>query len=182
MINTRCPAATRDPDGGGLLERGVRRFVGEFVLPGGGILGEGTPAHPEHLVTHAEPGHRRTDRGDGPGDIHPGHPVLRPAEPEPHDPHQIRRARHQVPRPPVKTGRVHPHQYLVVGDLGSFDLRRTQLIGRAVAVLHDRLHHSVPWWPVWAAAVCLLSNLIIASLSAGWMVHVDVLSTGLYSY
>ena len=81
MINTRWPGlhppgleglqrgAAGDPDGGCLLERGVRRLVGEFVLPGRGVLGEGTPAHPEHLVTHGESGHRRTDRGDGAGHI-----------------------------------------------------------------------------------------------------------------
>ena len=70
MINTRCPGCTRpavkglqrgaagDPDDRCLLERDVRRFVGEFVLPGRGVLGEGAPAHAEHLVAHGEPGHR----------------------------------------------------------------------------------------------------------------------------
>ena len=64
-------------------------------------------------------------------------------------------ARHQVPGAPVQTRRVHPHQHLVVGDLGSGDPREAQDVGGAVAVLHDRPHRGVRAGPVassWTSA------------------------------
>jgi hypothetical protein len=132
--------AAGDPDDRRLLERDVRRLVGELVPAGRGVLGEGATAHPEHLVAHAEPGHRGPGRDDRAGDIDAGHPILRPAEPEPDDPHQIRGARHHVPGPRIQTCRVHAEQHLMVGDLGSVDPRRPEHLDRAVAVLHDRPH------------------------------------------
>ena len=70
MISTCCPGCNRPavnacsavppeiPDDRCLLEGDVRRFVGELVLPGRGVLGEGAPADAEHLVAHGEPGDR----------------------------------------------------------------------------------------------------------------------------
>ena len=89
-----------------------------------------------------ELGHRRTDRDDGAGDVQSGHPVLRPAEPEAQDAHQVRPARHQVPGPPIQTGRAHLHQHLVVGDLGRAIRAGRKHLGRAVTVLHDRPHRA----------------------------------------
>jgi hypothetical protein len=50
--------AAGDPEDRCLLEGDVRRLVGEFVLPGCGVLREGAPADAEHLVAHGELGDR----------------------------------------------------------------------------------------------------------------------------
>jgi hypothetical protein len=95
--------ATRSADDQDPLSR--LELVGEFVLGGHGVLGEGALAHPEHRFAHRKSGDRWADRDDGAGDVQAGHSVLRPAEPEPHHPHQVRRPCHQVPGPPIQTGR-----------------------------------------------------------------------------
>ena len=161
MINTRCPACTRPavracsavpPEIPTTAACSNEAFAGLWASLSSRAaaysakeprLMPNTSSPTANLVT-AEP-----TAATVPATSTPGHPVLRPAEPEPDDPHQVRRARHQVPRPPVQTGRVHPQQHLVVGDLGSVDLRRAQHVGGAVAVLHDRPHHCLPSSPGW---------------------------------
>ncbi len=46
----------RDGDDGGLLEGDVGRLVGQLVLVGGGVLGEGSLGDAEHLVAGGEAG------------------------------------------------------------------------------------------------------------------------------
>ena len=89
------------------------------------------------LVT-AEP----TD-DDRPGDIEPGHRVLRPADPE-YEAQQVREAGHQVPDAAVEAGRVHVEQHLTVADRGRGDPGQPQNVGVAVALLHDRLASCSP--------------------------------------
>jgi len=109
MISTRCPACTRPearacnavppeiPTTAACSNVQFAGLVDELVRTGRGALGERPTTHPEHLVAHGEPGDRRTDCDDRAGHIHAGNAVLRPAEPEPHEPHQIRLARQQIP-------------------------------------------------------------------------------------
>ena len=67
-----------------------------------------------HLVAHREPGHGGPDGRDGAGDVEAGHPVLRPAEAEPEDAHQVGLAGHQVPGAAVEAGRADPQQHVVL--------------------------------------------------------------------
>lgn len=108
--------APGDSEDRGVLERATRRFVDQLVLAGRGVLGEGTTAHAEHFVAGGESGHRRADRDHGAGDIDAGYPVLRPTEPVPDDPHQVRGAGHQVPGAPIQTCRTDLQQHLHVGN------------------------------------------------------------------
>ena len=84
------------------------------------------------------------DRGDRARHVQAGDAVLRPAEPEAQDPHQVRLAPHQMTRAPVHAGRAYLHQDLVGGDNGLFDLRQAQAISGAVGVLNDRPHLITP--------------------------------------
>ncbi len=126
----------------GLLEGGVRRLAGELVLAGRGVLGEGAPAEPEHLITWREPGHRRADRDDRAGHIEPLHRIPRTADTA-NEAEQVRPARHHVPPAPVQTCRVHSKEHLAAGDLRPGNPRETQHVGGAVGVLHDRPHRAL---------------------------------------
>ena len=129
-----------DRDDCGLLEGEVRRLAGELVLAGDGVLGERARGDPEHLVADGEPGHRGADGHDGAGDVAAGHRVLRPAEAE-HEAQQVGLAGHQVPGAAVETGRVHPHEHLLVADLGPGDpVARRSTSAEPYAVLDDRPH------------------------------------------
>ena len=147
-----CPDMTGDGQGvqggdcghrhhRGLLEGEVRRHAGELVFAGCGVLGEGAPAEPEHLIPDAEPGYSRAGCHDRAGHIEPGHRLPRRAETG-DQAQQIRPARHHMPRAPVQACRVHPHEHLAAGDLGWSDPREPQHLGGAVAVLHDRPHRA----------------------------------------
>ena len=108
----------RDRHHRGLFEREARRFAGQLVRAGHGVLRERPAADAVHLVPDLEPGHAGPDGGDCAGQVTPGYPVLRPPEAEAGDPHQVGLAGHQVPGAAVQARRVHPDQDLVVGDLG----------------------------------------------------------------
>ena len=152
MINTRCPGCTRPavracsavppeiPTTAACSNEAFAGLWASLSSRAAAYSAKEPRLIAEHLVAHGEPGDRRADRDDGAGDVQAGHPVLRPAEPEPHHPHQVRRAGHQMPGPPIDTGRVHPDQHLVVGDDRSGDPCRAQHLGGAVTVLHDRPH------------------------------------------
>jgi hypothetical protein len=129
-----------DRDHGRLLEGQVRRLAGELVLPDRGVLGEGTAADPEHLVTGGEPGHRRTDRGHRACHVQPGHEVLRATQPEAEDAEQVGPAGHQVPRATVQPGSVHADEDLVVGDLRPGDVPLLEDVLGAVLLLDDGPH------------------------------------------
>ena len=112
--------------------------------PRGGVFGEGAAGDAEHLVAGPEPGHAGAGRGDRARHVQPGDAVLRPAEPEAQDPHQVRLARHQMPRAPVHPGRPDLHEDLAGCDHGLVDLGQAQPISGTVDILNDRPHRLLP--------------------------------------
>src|SRR6266511_6104220 len=76
-----------------LLEADSGWFVDELVLSGGRVLGEGPPSDAEHLVARPEPGHAGSHLDDRASDVQPWDALLRTAEAEADDPHQVGLAR-----------------------------------------------------------------------------------------
>ena len=84
-----------------------------------------------------KPGHRRSHRSDGAGDIEAGHRVLRRPEPETKNPHEVRPTSHEVPGPPVETGRVDMDENHVRSDAGyvSWTIARMVVIVEASSLV-----------------------------------------------
>ena len=123
-----------------LLEREVGRLRRERVLLPAGVLGEGAAAGAEHLVAGPQPGDARADRRDPSGDILPRHAVLRPPQPEAHQPHEVRPPGHEMPDARIEAGRVDLHQHVALAHPRPLDVPEPQHVGRAVFVLDDCLH------------------------------------------
>src|ERR687892_601491 len=152
MMRTFCPGwirpLSRRPCSAARAEMGTAaacskvRFagLGQLVLRGERVLGEGPLGDPEHLLARPEPGHVLADGLHNPGHIRAGDAVLRLPQPESHRPDQVRPTRHQVPHARIHAGSADLDQHLVVTGGRSVDLVESQHVCRAVGVLHDRLH------------------------------------------
>jgi hypothetical protein len=90
------------------------------------------------LVAGAEPGDAGPDRLDLPGQVAAEHAIRRPAQAE--GAHDVGQAAQEVPVARVDGGGADPHQHLAVPGHGLVDLLEPELLGRAVAVVGDRLH------------------------------------------
>src|SRR4051794_30640653 len=125
-----------------LLERQLRWLVRELVRSGACVLRERRLANAEHGVARRESGHAGADRLDRPREVAARVAVLRPAKAESRQADGIGQAGHHVPRASVNTGRMHPHENLVLSDHGPVDILDPQdVLGRgAVLVLDDRRH------------------------------------------
>ena len=150
--------------GGGLLEAQVRRHARELVRFRGGVLGERSPACPEHRLARFESRHLRTDRLDDPGQLRTQPGDLRPAQPVAGGPEQVGQAGHDVPRAPVQAGRTDAHEHLFIPDIGHFHIAEAQDVGRAIPVAHDRLHRAlaVPCKFGSAAALARISCVVLS--------------------
>src|SRR5205814_5332762 len=113
----------------------------ELVLSGARVLGEGPPSDAEHLVARPEPGHAGSHLGDRASDVQPWDALLRTAEAEADDPHQVGLARKEMPGAPIHPSGTHLDEGLVRGDGGLVGFGQTQNVGGAVGVLDDRTHH-----------------------------------------
>ena len=129
---------SRDRDDRGLLEGEVRGLVGELVLAGAGVLGEGPAADAEDLVADLEAGHVCADGCDSARDVESGDEVLGGAQAG--EAHEVGLARHEVPCTAVQPGGVDLDQHLVVRDRRPVNLVQAQDIGGAVRGLDDHLH------------------------------------------
>jgi hypothetical protein len=125
--------------GGRLFEGEVGRFRSELVLVGTRELGEGADTGAEDLVAGLEPRHLPADGRDGAGDVHASDGNLGGAK-SAHEPHDVRDAFHEVPDAGVDPGGTDSYEDLAVLDLRHRDVPELEDLGRAVGVLHDRLH------------------------------------------
>jgi hypothetical protein len=139
---------SRRGDGGGLLEREPCRLRLQHRFGDGGVLREGATVAPqvceqalaEDLVTGAEPRDVDADRLDDTGQIGARDAMLRSAHARAHEPQDEGDPSHRVPDIRMDRSRVNLDQNTVIVDGGSIDLAELENVGRAVAILHDRLH------------------------------------------
>ena len=129
-------------DSCGLLEAESGRLRHEVVLCRNRVLGEGTRAPAENVVTSPKLRHSLPDRLDCPRDVRPRNAVLRLAQSGRH-PHEVRRARHDDHVTDVDGRCTDADQDLAVADLGSVDVPALKDVGRAVPVLNDCLHRGL---------------------------------------
>jgi hypothetical protein len=133
--------AGRDGDDGGLFDGQVRRLVGEGVLAGAGVLGEGAMTGAEHFVARLEPPDSVADSPDDAGDVHAADLF---AQPVPDESHQVRPAGHEVPYAGIEPAGADFDEYLVVlGGRGGY-VAQLQDVHFAVAFLHDGSHRVLP--------------------------------------
>ena len=129
-----------DRGGGGLLEAHVVRLRSEAISAGYGVLGEGTPARPEHLVPRPKRTRVCTDRLDPSRHVVSEQRVLRRTDAEARQAHRVRHPGHQVPDALIDARCMHAHQHLTLTGDGLGDLPEPQNVDRAVGVPDDCLH------------------------------------------
>ena len=127
-----------------LLEREVGRLERQLVLTSAHVFGEGALADSHHLITWPEPGHVLADRLHAPSYLTASNRILRPAKPVAREAYRVRQAGHEMPDAPFHTSRAHADEHLIVFGLGLVDVPELEHVGRAVLVLHDGLHRSLP--------------------------------------
>jgi hypothetical protein len=84
--------------------------------------------------------HVQTDRLDAPGDVVAEQRILRSAEAETRETHDVRHPGHQVPDALIDPRCLHAHQHLTLACDRLVDLRESQNLDGAVGVPHHRLH------------------------------------------
>jgi hypothetical protein len=127
-------------DGRGLLDGEVRGLRRNLVDPSGRILGESAVAGAEHLIAPLEVLDVLPDSLDAACEVGAADAGLGRAEPGAGDPEQVRETGHEVPVTDVCARGEYAYEHVVVSDPGLLDVLELQDVGRAVAVLHDRLH------------------------------------------
>lgn len=110
-------------NGRGLLEREVHRLRHEVVLASTHILGEGTLAPAEYLITWLNLRHVLADRFNLPRDIRAPNTVPWFAQPVRHA-DDVRQASHDGPVSPIDGSRVNAYQHLIVVDYRLVDVRK----------------------------------------------------------
>jgi hypothetical protein len=135
------------PNHRSLLEGQADRFASQLFGAGHGVLSERAAGDAVHLVADLGSGHLSTDRGHSAGEVPARYPVLRSGEAQARDPHQVWLAGHQVPGAAVESGRMHPHQDVVVSNLRHGDVLVAQHARVAVPVLDNGAHGGrlSPW-------------------------------------
>src|SRR3989442_9449722 len=134
--------SSRDWHRGGLLEGEVGRLQYEALLSTAPVLGEGPPAHAEHLIAGSELRHVLADRLDLPGHVHARGAQLGPAQPFAHADEE-RRASRVVPVEGIDGSSADPDEHAVIADHRLVDVPELEVIRRAVLVLDDRLHRAL---------------------------------------
>jgi hypothetical protein len=134
----------RDGDRGRLLEGKARRLGHHQVRRGARVLRERAPEKAQHLVAVAQTAHVRAGRLHHPRRVDPGHPGLRPGQPDAHEPRDQRVPSHDVPVGRIERGGVHPDQHVAGPDLGHAGIRQPQDLRRPEPVLDDGLHPALP--------------------------------------
>ena len=129
---------------GRLLEGQARRLGHHHVRPGARVLRECAPAEPEHLIAVPQPAHLGAGRLHHARRVDPGHPGLRPGQPQAHQPRDPRVSSQDVPIGRVERGCVHPNQHVAGPGLGQAGVGQPQDVRRAEPVLDDRLHRVLP--------------------------------------
>jgi hypothetical protein len=131
---------TGDGQNGGLLEAHVVRLRRETIRAGDGVLGEGTPAGPEHLVPGPKQPCVRADRLDAPRQVVAEQRILWRTNAEARQTHHVRHPEHQVPDALVDARRMHAHQHLALARDRHVDLPESQNIDGAVSIPYNRPH------------------------------------------
>jgi hypothetical protein len=135
--------APRDADRRGLLERQVARLRDHAVLASSHVLREGRDRAAEDVVAGLEAGDARTHGDHRPGQVHASHRLALGA----HDLRSDLEDRAPVRRVPVERvhrSGAHAHEHATWDQLRHRDLPQVQAVGRAAALLHERLHRRRP--------------------------------------
>ena len=126
-------------DRGRLLERQGGGFRDQHALRRADVLGAGSALLAEHLVARLEAGHILPDRLDPAGEIDAGDVALGLA-PTGGSPCEVGVASEQMPVERIHRRGADPNEDLVVGRYRFRDVLECEDIGRAVAVIRDRIH------------------------------------------
>ena len=116
-------------------------------------LGERALGSAHHLVAGLDAGDVRPDSLDRARDIPAEDGKLRRAEPD-RDTRHVRHPGHQVPHVRATAGRMHAQQHIVLADHRFLDVSELEHVGRAVSILHDRLHPDPSLAAMLALSMC----------------------------
>jgi hypothetical protein len=130
----------------------------KMVLAGGGVLGAGTVAPTEYVVTRLKAGYLLDDRFDPSGNIHAAELTLGLRSPRVGTKRRIMYgADHDMSNATIQTGRMHPHQHFIIPGHRPLNVPAVQDFNSAVHLLDDGLTEPTStsssrrrWDPFWS--------------------------------